>query len=71
MNFKDIRGYFSRTDLISVCMRENLCYENYSTIDDAPAVFDEKYLCGIGIVESEFDCTLKSCIEIMLSDCTD
>ncbi len=68
IQFKEIRTYCSVIDPVSICMIETLLYENYETILDVPETYDNKYLYGFGIIESEFDHTFKKCIEIMLSE---
>lgn len=71
IRFGTIREYCSCIDRVSICMHETLQYENYPFIRDVPASYDELYLYGFGIIESEFPdedrIRLKRCIEIMLS----
>lgn len=66
--FGEIRKYCSRIDRVSICMQETLSYENYERIQDVPKEYDNKYLYGFGVIESEFDDTFKQCMEIMLSE---
>lgn len=72
IRFGMIRKYCSRIDRVSVCMQETLRYENYLSIKDVPADYDNLYLYGFGIIDSEFadghGIQLKKCIEIMLSE---
>lgn len=66
--FGEIRKYCSVIDRVSICMKETLLYENYDCILDVPHSYDNQYLYGFGVVESEFDNTLKKCMEIMLAE---
>ena len=66
--FGEIRKYCSRIDRVSICMRETLCYENFDSILYVPKEYDNKYLYGFGVTESEFDDTFKQCMEIMLAE---
>jgi len=66
--FGEIRKYCSRLDRVSICMQETLSYENYEWIQDVPKEYDNKYLYGFGVIDSEFDNTFKKCMEIMLSE---
>ncbi|MBR5486274.1 MAG: hypothetical protein IKV41_07175 [Oscillospiraceae bacterium] len=72
MKFKDIRGYLSRIDRVSICCKEDLSYENFMRIGDVPDKYNEKYLYGFGVIESEFEIAGKTvflpCVEFMLSD---
>lgn len=54
MKFKELKPYISRTDRLSICNFENLCYENYRWIADVPDKYDEMYVVGFGRIESEF-----------------
>ena len=53
IRFKDIKGYISRIDKISICL-EDLSYENYFFISDIPDIYDDLYVHGIGVIQSEF-----------------
>jgi hypothetical protein len=70
----NIRRYCSRIDRISICFLESGRYENYDTIKDVPDTYDEKYLYGFGVFESEFrdhmtGCLeFKTCLELMMSE---
>ena len=69
--FGTIRKYCSRIDRVSICMQDTLKYKNYSSIRDVPADYDDLYLFGFGVIESEFPdergVCIKNCMEIMLS----
>lgn len=65
--FGTIRKFCSRIDRVSICRKETLDYENYKSIKDVPESYDQYFLYGFGMIESEFDDTLKKCIEIMIS----
>lgn len=82
ITFKELRGYLSKIDRLSICMLETLMYENYIWLKDVPNTYDEYYIYGIGMIESEFykvgkfeyaakgkqeELELVNCIEIMLS----
>lgn len=74
MKFKELRRVLSRTDRLSVCDKNTLSYENFDTISNVPASYDEMLVCGIGLINSEFpkdnknkDITLLPCIEIVVS----
>ncbi|MCM1039438.1 MAG: hypothetical protein NC434_08945 [Ruminococcus sp.] len=82
LTFRNLRNYLARMDRLSICMLETLNYENYMRIEDVPNTYDDYYVYGIGMIESEFykidkceyaasgerkDFTLVSCIEIMLA----
>lgn len=72
ITFGEIRPFVSRLDRISVCMRETRAYENFERIRDVPHSYDEKYLRGFGMIESEFEEEGRSaylpCLEIVLSE---
>ena len=58
IKFKDMRAYISKIDRISICDKETLSYENYRFISDVPdGKYDEMYLYGIGMIDSEFKLT--------------
>ena len=54
LKFKELRRYISKIDRLSVCKKEDLSYDNYRYIDHVPASYDEYYVYGIGMIESEF-----------------
>lgn len=54
IKFKDIRQYISKIDRVSICMQDTLIYNNYRYIREVPHSYDECYLYGIGMIESEF-----------------
>lgn len=82
ITFKELRGYLSMIDRLSICMLETLYYENFLTFRDVPHTYDDYYVYGIGMTESEFykvgkfeyaasgkgeDLVFVNCMEIMLS----
>ncbi len=71
IRFGDIREYCSRIDRVSICQLENLRYENFERIGQVPERYNEMYLYGFGVIDSEFReegvLHLKTCIEFMLS----
>ena len=67
IKFGTIRGFISRIDRISVCKLEGLEYENFDHIALVPETYNDMYLYGIGMIESEFGDDIKNCIEIMVS----
>lgn len=71
IRFGIIRKYCSRIDKVSICMRETLRYENYLFVEDVPADYDDLYLYGFGIIDSEVTAEhgvrFEKHIEIMLS----
>lgn len=54
LKFKELKKYISRIDRLSVCMRETMQYENYRYLRMVPDRYDELYVYGIGIIDSEF-----------------
>ncbi|MCM1225478.1 MAG: hypothetical protein NC548_64640 [Lachnospiraceae bacterium] len=54
ITFKEIRNYLSRIDRLSICMKETLSYENYLCMRDVPHTYDDYYVYGIGMIDSEF-----------------
>lgn len=71
ITFGEIRKFCSVIDRVSICMMEDLSYENFERIRDVPHSYDDKYLYGFGGIESEFTegekRMLRPCMEIMLS----
>lgn len=55
LEFKELRKYISSIDRISICMEETKRYENYRYIRDIPDKYDQLYVYGIGMIESEFE----------------
>lgn len=73
LKVKDLRNYVSRIDRISICQKETLNYENYSCMEEVPDKYDEYYVYGIGMIESEvFEnnklVDFKPHLEIMVCD---
>lgn len=81
--FKDLRNYLSIMTRLSICMLETLNYNNYIRLKDVPHSYDDYYVYGIDMIESEFyqineyeyaadgepkNLTFASCIEVMLSE---
>lgn len=54
IKFKDLRKYISVIDRVSICMRETLNYDNYRFIGNVPDKYNDYYVYGIGIIDSEF-----------------
>ena len=70
LTFGIIRKYCSKIDRISVCMEDTMCYENFEKIEDVPHCYDDLFLIGFGIIDSEISQSptiLKQHMEIMLS----
>lgn len=55
LKFKELKKYISVLDRVSFCMRETLRYENYRFLSDVPDKYDELFVYGIGMIESEFE----------------
>ena len=55
LKFKELKKYISVLDRVSICMRGTLRYENYRFLRDVPNKYDELYIYGIGMIDSEFD----------------
>ena len=53
LTFGDVRDYASRIDRISICMAKTLEYENYTYMDEVPHTYDDLYLHGFGMIDSE------------------
>ncbi|MBD5452333.1 MAG: GNAT family N-acetyltransferase [Lachnospiraceae bacterium] len=83
ITFRELRNYLSIIDRLSICMLETLNYNNYICLEDVPDSYDDYYVYGISMIESEFykidkyeyaasgdrkDLTFINCIEIMLSE---
>ena len=68
IRFGDIRRFISVTDRVSICNYETLCYENFESIGRVPCTYNEKYLYGLRVIESEFENNLEICIEITVSE---
>ena len=54
IKFGELRPFFDKTGKVSICMAETLRYENYKYIKDVPHYYDNYYVYGFGIIESEF-----------------
>ncbi len=83
LTFKELRKYLSIIDRLSICRKETGEYHNYLFLEDVPESYDELYVYGIGMIQSEFyksaphiyktegtrdELVLDYCIEVMLSD---
>ena len=81
MKFYEFKKYLSFIDRLSICDKETLKYKNYININEVDNSYDDFYVYGVGIIDSEFylmedgryssdsskgDLRLVSCIEIML-----
>lgn len=82
LKFGELRKYLSIIDRFSICDKETLNYENFIWLGNVPERYDEMYVYGIGMIDSEFyrvekniydvkgnreDLALLPCIEVMLS----
>lgn len=82
ITFGDLRNYLSRIDRLSICMLETMNYENFIWLEDVPDTYNQYYVYGIGMIESEFyqiseytyaangereQLVIVNCIEVMLS----
>lgn len=71
IKFGELRRMISVIDRISMCDEETSYYENYRDIKDVPEKYDELYVCGIGVTQSEFtedaDLHFMPCMEILVS----
>ena len=70
ITFGELRKVLSPNNRLSICDKETLSYENFETVRDVPATYNDLIVCGIGTIESEFKrenpgVTLMQCIEIM------
>lgn len=84
ITFGELCCYLSQIDRLSICMLETLQYENFIWLKDVPDTYNQYYVYGIGMIESEFyktdkkliytangkreDLELAGCMEIMLSE---
>lgn len=82
IKFKELKPFVTRLERLSICMEETHRYENFIRLRDVPNTYDEYYIYGIGMIESEFyqiskyeysahrgdgELVLLPCIEIVLS----
>lgn len=82
IRFEVLRKYLSSIDRLSICIKETMEYENFIYCREVPDSYNDLYVYGIGMIESEFyidgehgytaagdrnNLTLVSCIEIVLS----
>lgn len=82
IKFKELKPFISRFDRLSICTHETGDYENFMRTGDLPDAYDEYYIYGIGMINSEFykvskyeystnyedgPLALLPCIEIVLS----
>lgn len=54
ITFRELRNYLSLIDRLSICMLETLSYNKYICLEDVPHSYDDYYVYGIGMIESEF-----------------
>jgi|LSQX01.2.fsa_nt_gb hypothetical protein len=54
LKLKKLRKYISVIDRISICFRETQQYENYQFIREVPESYNDYYVYGIGMIDSEF-----------------
>ena len=54
MKFKELRKYISKIDRLHILMEETLEYKNFKFISEVPESYDDLYVFGIGMRESEF-----------------
>lgn len=54
LKFGELRKYISKIDRLSICIKETLQYENYRFIQDVPESYNDYYIYGIGMIDSEF-----------------
>ena len=82
LTFKELRKYLSVIDRLSICNKETMQYKNYMFLEEVPTDYDEMYVYGVGMINSEFfkageyqykadgdreNLVLLPCIEVMLS----
>jgi hypothetical protein len=82
ITFRTLRKYISQIDRLSICRKETLEYTNYIFLKEVPDIYDDLFVYGIGMIESEFyevhkniyaatgdreNMVMLPCIEIMLS----
>ena len=74
LTFGELRKYYDKLGRVSVCIKETLNYENFSRIAEVPDRYNDMYVYGFGIIDSEFTDVLTEepvfahCVEFMLSD---
>lgn len=83
IKFKELKPFISRLERLSICMLKTMQYENFIRIGDVSNKYDEYYIYGIGMIDSEFykiskyeyssnrtdgPLVLLPCIEIVLSE---
>lgn len=54
LKFKELRGYLSVLDRLSICEKETGYYYNFSYLSEVPDTWDDRFVYGIGRIESEF-----------------
>ncbi len=82
IRFEVLRKYLSHIDRLSICIKETMEYENFIYLREVLDSYNDLYVYGIGMIESEFyidgehgytatgdsnNLILVSCIEIVLS----
>ena len=83
IKFKELKPFITRLERLSICMYETMEYENFIRLRDVPDTYDEYFVYGIGMIESNFykiskyefssnrndgPLVLLPCIEIVLSE---
>lgn len=54
LKFSELRNFISKIDRLSICIEETSEYENYRYMRNVPEKYDNYYVYGIGMIESEF-----------------
>lgn len=54
LKFKELKKYVSTIDRLSICIKETMQYENYRYMRMVPDKYDDLYVYGIGMIDSEF-----------------
>lgn len=74
LKFGELREYFDVVSRVSICMKETLNYRNYNFMSEVPHDYDDMYVYGFGMIDSEFTDIVSGeeeympCVEFMLSD---
>ena len=69
MKFKYFIHYVSVIDRLSICNFETSCYQNYENKKEIPeGEYDEYYVYGVGMIDSEFRYEKDSIFTVWLHD---
>jgi len=75
IRFGELRGVLSQVDRVSLCRKETMEYTNYLSVKDVPREYDDFWVYGVGIIESEFysceekeDLVMEMCMEIVIGE---